>query len=171
MRRRLTGRKGLTLVEMLISIAVLVIFVSIAAVGTSMLFGSGEQMEVASKASVLGADVMELAVGEVRFGRNFSGGGDAVQYDSASYGENCTMTVREGKLVVSKPSASGNAAEDASYLLVDGAQYGGAVIQSVRFTLNVDGSVEISVEIGDGDGTPLWQNGVTVVPLDRKLTS
>lgn len=81
MKRKLRSKKGFTLAEALISVAILAMLISMAAVGTSGMFGTGEQMMTVAKAAVLGSDVMQAVTNELRFGEDFefpTEGGTAV---------------------------------------------------------------------------------------------
>lgn len=105
-------KKGFTLAEALVAVAILVIFISMVAVGTSGMFGSGEQMMAVSKAAVLGSDVMQVITNELRYGENFTVGGVSMNeeftaepskaavtelvFSSATYGEGCTLKLSAG---------------------------------------------------------------------------
>ncbi len=159
---------------MLVCVALLVVFVSMAAVGMTGLFGSGEQMAAASKAAVLGADALDAVAGELRLGENFSGGGDAVSYRSAFYGEGCTMTVEEGRLVVyrTEEGVDGKgepAVMRQTYYPVGESDYGDVTIGSLTFTMGENGAIGVALAVAGPDGNTLWSNQTTVVPLSEKL--
>lgn len=111
------SNKGFTLTEMLIAVALLAIFVSMAAVGTSSMFDTGEQMMTASKAAILGSDVVDAIANEIRFGEEFTLGDGSdklliekekstrptiptnaakLSFNSASYGDGCVLTLSSG---------------------------------------------------------------------------
>lgn len=123
MIKKAISKKGFTLTEALIAVAILAIFVSMAAVGTSGMFGTGEQMMAVSKAAVLGSDVMQAITNELRFGEDFyiideSASEESkkkiyvttiyednkpsiitvkqISFSSATYGENSTISVSVG---------------------------------------------------------------------------
>lgn len=120
MKKKLNSKKGFSLAEALVAVAILAIFVSMAAVGTSGLFGTGEQMMAVAKAAVLGSDVMQVITNELRYGEEFSfvandnkeysiskelesSAVDAlpkdvtkIKFNSSTYGDGCVMTVSTG---------------------------------------------------------------------------
>ncbi len=125
MRRKTLFNKGFTVVEVLIAVAILAVFVSMAAVGTSGLFGTGEKMMAVSKAAVLGSDVMQVITNELRYGENFAvdskkvkksfssdpefdkNGYASITFNSATYGDGLTMKVsKSGDIVVNNSSGS-----------------------------------------------------------------
>lgn len=174
MKRRILNKKGLTLAEMLVAVAILTVFISMAAFGMSGLFGAGGQMAAASKAAVLGADALEIVASEVRLGGNFGEGGTELHYDSASYGEDCTLAVEEGRIVVirtdSTVDASGRPEEERKvFRLLGEASYGDVAIGAVTFTKQDGGAIAIELEVADAGGTTLWSNTATVVPLRAQL--
>lgn len=166
MKKRLRNNKGLTTVEILVSVAILAFFASVAAVGTSAMFSTGEQMMAASKAAVLGADVMEVITNEIRSGESFIPGADGtLSYGSASYGEDCEMKLGEGEtagqLVIAKSDGRifkplGTAAYDEVYIK--------------SLSCKIEGNVVfVTVEITyDGTDT-LWENTVGITPLYLKV--
>lgn len=119
MKKKLNSKKGFSLAEALVAVAILAIFVSMAAVGTSGLFGTGEQMMAVAKAAVLGSDVMQVITNELRYGEEFSfvdgnneysikkeldssdvdalpQGVTKIKFNSSTYGDGCAMTVSTG---------------------------------------------------------------------------
>ena len=148
--RKLFGRKGFTLAEALIATAILALFVSMAIVGTSGLFGTGEEMMAVSKAAVLGSDVMKVITNELRFGESFKSveGGESITYDSTTYGEGTSMKIssdsgREGELlIVSSPknfvetgAEDGTGKSDKSFYPISSSSYDEVWIKSIMFTI------------------------------------
>lgn len=171
MKKRLSSRRGVTLTEMLIAVAILAIFVTTAAVGTSALFGTGEQMMAASKAAVLGSDVMDVITNELRFGEDFTGGGTSLTFSSASYGEGCTMRIEDGELVISKPSDAGtDPAEEKIYRPIGEVAYREVTVGSLDFRIDA-GTITVSVEIVGTNGQSLWKNDASIVPFYTKVTA
>ncbi len=131
MIKKAISKKGFTLTEALIAVAILAIFVSMAAVGTSGMFGTGEQMMAVSKAAVLGSDVMQAITNELRFGEDFyiideSASDESkkkinvttiyegtkpsitvkqISFSSATYGENSTISVSVGDETIKASSS------------------------------------------------------------------
>lgn len=188
MKKRLT--KGFTIVEVLIATAILAIFVSMAIVGTSALFGTGEQMMAVSKAAVLGSDVMKVVTNEIRFGEKFptlepimggekdkdivgytpKKGETSLAYNSTAYGEGCVMKLgtgdKKGQLVV--------ASKTKTFFPLSAAAYGEIYIESITFDIegkvvknSMQHIITCTVVITDGEKT-LWQQSATIVPLYQK---
>lgn len=184
MKKRSFFRKGMTLSEMLVAVAILVLFVSMAMVGTSGLFGTAEEISVVSKAAVLGSDVMQIITNEIRYGESFSvgkGEGTVLKFNSASYGDDCSMFMEEGELVLTKTTTSkdaeGNATtETTTFKPIGTVAYDEVKIQTLTFALaaadETDGTkTTVTVHLAIvGDGKILWDHEVNIVPLFHKLT-
>lgn len=180
-------KKGFTLAEVLIAVAILAIFCSMAAVGTTALFGTGEKISAVSKAAVLGSDVMEVLTNEVRFGEEFDVKDGKLTYNSSTYGDHCTVTIGSGtyevydssgntvqkelnKQLVIMQGAKGTSQK--SFVPIGTAAYGDNVfINSLNFTVEKDKSVTITVSITSNDGGDLWNHSATIVPLYLKVAS
>lgn len=191
MKKQARTRKGLTVVEMLIAVAILAIFASMAIVGTSGLFGTAEEMSVVSKAAVLGSDVMQIVTNEIRYGESFSADekiGDestvyhTLKFNSSSYGDNCTMYEKDGELLLTKTTISKDAAgketsEKTDFKPIGTVAYDEVKISKLTFTLegpteenpDLKTAVTVTLEIS-GNGKTLWNYTVTIVPLYHKLT-
>ena len=183
--KKLRSKKGFTLVEVLVATLILAIFVSMAIVGTSALFGTGEQMMAVSKAAVLGSDVMKAVTNEVRFGEGFSLDADTkvMKYKSTTYGEGCEMTLDDkGQLMIVQTSKGTDlAGEETSasknFFPIGSAAYDEVRIKSIGFAIEekkdakgnmIRQSITCTLAItSDGENT-LWNKTVTVVPLYQK---
>lgn len=195
MKKRLT--KGFTIVEVLIATAILALFVSMAVVGTSALFGTGEEMMAASKAAVLGSDVMKVVTNEIRFGEGFptlditereeidpnnpgemitikectpKKGETSLSYNSTAYGEGSVMKLGEGD----KQGQLVVISKTKTFYPLSAAAYGEIYIEAIIFDIEgtvIDGNVQhkitCTVKITDGEKT-LWQQSATIVPLYQK---
>ncbi len=172
MRKRLFGKKGMTVVEVLVAVAILAIFVSMAAVGTSALFGTSEKMMSVSKAAVLGADLMDVMRNEISYGENVEdiASSSELRYDSASYGDGCTLTVREGRLVILRTETGSGTAETETYSAVGEAAYDEVSVGTLSFANGTNGAIVVTLSICTGDGKTLWQNTAAICPLYLKAT-
>lgn len=170
----------MTLAEVLIAVAILALFVSMALVGTSGLFGTAEEMSVVSKAAVLGSDVMQIITNEIRYGDEFSTDDknkEILCFTSSSYGSGCKMYELNGELVLTKNEDS----TPDPFLPIGEVAYDEVSIESLTFSVNgnstTEGSntedskkttVEVTLTIS-GNGQELWKHTVTIVPLSHKL--
>ncbi len=176
MKKKIFNRKGVTLAEMLVAVAILAVFVSMAAVGTSALFGTGEQMMAVSKAAVLGADVMDIITNELRFGEEFSLKNDELHYNSVSYGDNSSMYMDEGMLIIaSERSTVGGDGETTSAAVefkpIGTVAYKEVSLQSLTFGMDdKTGVITVTIEIA-GSGKTLWSNKMSIVPFYTKVTT
>lgn len=179
------ARRGFSLTEVLVAVAILSVFVSMAAVGTTALFGSAEQISAVSKAAVLGSDVMQIITNEVRYGENFvetssKDGETEIKFDSASYGKGCTMKMQDGELILTVPKTDmTKEGETVTFRPIGTVAYDEVKIQSLTFTVGkrvdsegkeIAGSCIVTVELSVlGIGKELWKSGkVSIVPLYLK---
>ena len=164
---------------LLIAVLILAIFVSMAAVGTTALFGTAESVSEVSKAAVLGSDVMQVLTNEIRYGENFAPqntGSDKTKlvFDSSSYGTGCTLFTEAGELRISKASSAGEGAEDSTFMPLGSAAYDEVKIKTLTFDVasaSTDAgtkSIGIVLEITGSGGGTLWKNEVSIVPLCSK---
>ncbi len=183
MKRKILNKKGFTLAEVLIATAILSLFVSMAIMGTSALFGSGEKMMTVSKAAVLGSDVMKAVTNEVRFGEEFSIDADTntIKYNSTTYGNNCEMTLEDGQLVIVQTSSSytegAESAPGKPFYPISSAAYDEVKIKSIVFELSaktdskgnvIRHTVTCKLEITSDGTNTLWSKDVSIVPLYQK---
>lgn len=179
MKKRIRKRGGFTVAEALIATAILALFVSMAIVGTSALFGTGEDMMAVAKAAVLGSDVMKAVTNELRFGESFSCGdkdnpsGTTIAYDSTTYGEGCTMTIDgNGQLFITS-------AHEKEFYPISDSSYDEVKVESISFSIKTLTEVTdksekrtrqvISCTLSISDGTDsLWEKTVSIVPIAQK---
>lgn len=174
MKRKLLNSKGMTLVEVLLAVALLALFGSMAMVGTSALFRSDRDLMDFSKAAVLGSDVMKIISNEIRFGEDFEIGesGNELNYSGASYGEGCTLKIgegeNEGRLVICKTSPS-TPPSTTNFLPVGAVAYGNLKLLSVTFTIDEGGNISFTVSITSDGEKILWEQTGNAVPLNHKV--
>ncbi len=182
MKKRIRKKGGFTLAEALIATAILALFVSMAIVGTSGLFGTGEEMMAVSKAAVLGSDVMKVITNELRFGESFkfetkdATSDKTISYDSTTYGENCTMFVEDGQLKISSKSVFDETSVT-PYAPISTAAYDEVHIKDIIFEvkniLSSSGKVKrqnitCTISITSDGTSELWKKAVTIVPISQK---
>lgn len=177
--KKILSKKGFTLVEALIAVAILAIFVSMAIVGTSALFGTGEQMMTVSKAAVLGSDVMKIVTNEVRFGENFSAtteedGTTTFQYNSTAYGDNCTIGIDDFGHLLIISNTLGTAGGEKTFRPIGTAAYDEVRIKAITFDVTTESErslVSCTLSITSDGTNTLWEKSVTLVPLYQKATA
>ncbi len=182
--KKLRKNKGFTMAELLIAVAVLAVFVSMAIVGTSALFGTGEQMSAVAKAAVLGSDVMKAVTNEVRFGENFSASDTSITYNSTTYGDGCFISLDEqGQLVIVQTSkAAGNEGglveSKKNFYPIGSAAYDEVRIKSIVFSIDETSgregeaprqAITCTLSITANGTDVLWEKAATVVPLAQKV--
>ena len=181
MKKRRMNAKGFTVVEVLVATAILAIFVSMAVVGTSALFGTGEEMMAVAKAAVLGSDVMKTVTNEVRFGAEFSTSGSGLKYNSTYYGDDCEIVLGEGgQLQIAQTSTAVVGTGETPSVNVkyfnplSSAAYDEVRIKTISFTVEESAKnkglqiVSCTLSITSDGQNVLWEKTVTVVPLSQK---
>lgn len=179
MKKKLRSRKGFTLSEVLLAAGLLALFVTMAIMGTTTMFGTGDKMMAVSKAAVLGSDVMKAVTNEVRFGEEFSMSGTTIRYNSTTYGDDCEIQVEAGQLKIVQTSKSTDASGQVSsatktFAPIGSAAYDEVRIKSIVFSIQPSTQNEARQIISctltiTSDGTDtLWENSVSVVPLYQK---
>lgn len=84
--KRKTGKRGFTLVEMIVAVALVgILATSLAALMPSLLRIYQKSM-VQAESSMVSSTVSTSLLGELRYGQNFQVTGDGVSYDSVCYG-------------------------------------------------------------------------------------
>lgn len=174
-------KSGFTLAEVLIATAILAIFVSMAIVGTSALFGTGEQMMTVSKAAVLGSDLMKAVTNEVRFGENFTleEGTNTLKYNSTTYGEGCEFKVGDdGMLTIVQTSNSMNAfgetkSDSKEFFPIGSAAYDEVRIKDITFAISTENKqkqqfITCTLSLTMNGSDSVWEKSVTIVPLYQK---
>ena len=182
--KKIFRMKGFTVAEVLVATAILAIFVSMAIVGTSALFGTGEQMMAVSKAAVLGSDAMKVITNEIRFGEKFSltadeDGTKKIGYNSTTYGDGCTIGLEGGKLIIVQTPQGVDesgvviAGEPTTFYPIGTAAYDEVYIKAIEFDVTTDEktgqvtSVSCTLTVTDGEHT-LWEKTAQAAPLYLK---
>ena len=167
MKRKMRNRKGFTLAETLVVLALLAIMTVAGMAGISAVMASRNGMIQTADAEVLGSTALQSIANELRFGRNIKilDGGSKVSMVSTTYGTATVISVDdEGKLKF-------NDTPDGQFMTEHA--YTGLKITDVTFTSNDDGavaSINISVTVS-GDKGELWTGGFDVVPLNSKVAT
>ncbi len=154
--RRLKGRKGFSLAEMLVTLIILSMLSSVACMGiTTALQDRAKAIKVADAQSVASTAAQALA-DQIRYGRDISVGTDCVALTSSTYGAGVTLKLDGGRLVA---QGSGK-----SYDLLGEKAYSGLSVDGLEFAQS-SGAVNIKLSVAGDSGT-LWSLEYEVTPLN-----
>ncbi len=146
--KKLGNKKGFTLVEVLLAVAILAFLSALASVSTSSILATSRNMRMASKAQILGSEVVNFVSKEMRFseGHTFDADGRLEHYNSVAYGVNCSIYIDEdGKLTVKSDAIT------AGYSPIGNTLYDQVGITLFECTkTDKEGMIAIKVEISSG---------------------
>ena len=157
--KKLKSRAGMTLVELLCVVAILVLVSAMMATGIQLGARSYRQSVTYSDAQML-CSTLTTAVGdELRYARD-------IESDNSffsSRGDNCSLIVTEGHLVMQQTDGS----ETQSFPLVPEALYAHG-IQIADFTMTPENGIfTVTLVISDSAGTALTSTKFQVLPLNQ----
>lgn len=97
MRKKLRGRRGLTLAETLVALAVFAILSVALVVGTTAAWKVYQKAMVASEARTLQSTLTQSIGDELRYAKNIQANG---RFDSESFGKDVSVSSADGKVKV-----------------------------------------------------------------------
>lgn len=156
MREKLRSSKGMTLTELLVALMV------ISLIGTAMSVGISSAVKVYRdstqlyEAETLCGTILTCLEDEFRFGRNVhkqDGGDGVVIYDSRSFGNDASVTLSDGKVLIKNMALLGDAAYTSG-------------LKVLKCNITYDGKVTIEIAVGPGEGKVCAEQTVTVTPLE-----
>lgn len=152
MRRKLAGNGGLTLVEMLAAVAVLVLLGLVLSAGMQMAMNSYHDMVAQSETELLLSTLADTLADDLRYADDVVETGGTLSYYSDSYGAKTTLGVNSGGQVIAK-SGGGGGAE--LRVLPDGAYGKGRyVVDKDKFEITyTDGIFTLNLSVKEKDGT------------------
>lgn len=170
MRKKLNSESGLTLVEMLCAVIILILLGLLLNTGLQMAVRSYRDLTAQSEVELLLSTAVDALADDLRYARNVNGSGTTFTYDSDSYGENTGLGV-DGKGQIVAKNGSGE-----KRILSTGAYGAGGAykVAAMEITLGSAGdeitfTIALKVETSDGRisaGTP--DGGVSVRCLNPK---
>lgn len=169
MRKKLSSESGLTLVEMLATVVVLILLGLLLNTGLQMAMSTYRAIVAQSEVELLLSTAVDALTDELRYARNVTDGAGGVTYDSDSYGNGVRLDVdpTDGQI-----KAYQGTAVDGKRVLSTGA-YGlnGAYrVENMKISYTRPNfTIELTVETKDGAvsaQTP--DEGVTVRCLNAK---
>lgn len=165
--KKLRGKKGFTLTEMLISVMLLGFMSIMVTVMTTAIFSTTVTMREVAQAEILGSEALDNMQGRLRVAQSVTVDGGNVKFNTDSANTDYSFGVKDGKIIMGKWD-NGVLVGD---LLFSGVSYGNLSVSDLHFTGDkTSNTVEIAVAISFGDKT-LWHGSVTVKPLNGIKTS
>ena len=173
MFKKLKTRRGMTIAEMLVAVALLALLTAGGIVAAAGVMASYRHMKDVANADILASTVIEALSNEVRLGRDIQDPGTApdngrLELDSAFFGEGTTLTLdtTSGKrLVAQTTDASGTITE---HQLLSENTYNGLQLDDLGFTMDSASGrpvYTIAFTVRDDAGTALWSDSAAASSL------
>lgn len=100
LRRKLRSKRGFTLSELLVTMAVMALVGVAVAAGISSAGKALNTITASSEASVLSSTLALELSDELRFAGNISGGADGITFDSTRFGKGVKVESSDGRVTV-----------------------------------------------------------------------
>lgn len=144
--KKLKRKNGFSLVEMLLAVLILALLSTAATVATTTVLSTSGKTKGVARAEILGSEVLNVVVNEMRFCGNvkFDENGKLIDFSSASYGEQTTIFVDNGKLFIRSAGVT------EPYSPIGSTMYDGLSIKTLSLTKNGTNGLDVSVTISDG---------------------
>lgn len=172
MRKKLNSESGLTLVEMLCAVVILILLGLLLNTGLEMAVRSYRSLTAVSEAELLLSTAVDALSDDLRYARDVSGSGDSFTYFSDSFGADTALEVNADGQIVARVG------EEAKLVLSTGA-YGAYVVDGMKVAIppedpsaptdEITFTIELTVKSKDGNvlaKTP--DGGVAVRCLNPK---
>lgn len=101
-KRKLRSRKGMTLAETLVALAVFAILSVALVIGTTAAWKVYRKAVVASEARILRSTIIQALTGELRYVGNIQVDGEKVSFDSETFGMGVSVTSVDGRILIGK---------------------------------------------------------------------
>lgn len=156
MRRKLAGQKGLTLVELLAAVVILILLGLILNAGMQMAVNSYRVMIAQSETELLLSTLADTLADDLRYAEDVvASGGKLVSYFSDSYGENTTLEINDIVNDPNKGKVYANSGGKKLRVLPDGA-YGlngryEVDVMEIGYDADRVFTLKLSVKEKDGD--------------------
>lgn len=99
MRRKRNSESGLTLVEVLAAVVILILLGLLLNTGLQMAMNTYRAITAQSEVELLLSTAVDALANDLRYARDVSGSGDSFTYTSDSFGENTSLTLDEGQIM------------------------------------------------------------------------
>lgn len=166
-RKKLRCKRGLTLVELLITLVLLSLMSLAIGAGTTAAMNIYIESVRHSEAAVLSSTLMQALTDELRFAQNIQ---PDSTYNSAAYGDGVKIEAKDGKLIVvsSMTDSSGATTSVNNPLIGSGAYTNGLSAQvTIAYT---DGVFEITLDIQKPNGVNASGDPITASVLKQVLS-
>lgn len=99
MRRKRSSESGLTLVEMLAAVVILILLGLLLNTGLQMAMNTYRAIVAQSEVELLLSTAVDALANDLRYARDVSGSGGSFTYTSDSFGENTSLTLDGGRIM------------------------------------------------------------------------
>lgn len=163
MKKKLKGRGGYTLTEILIVVAIVAIIAAAGAVTTTAVISARNSMIEAADAQILGSTAAQAIADELRYGQNIKVDTDEtkVTLDSTAFGDSVCIKLDGGRLAVAVDGGT-----ETQMMLAESA-YSGLKISKLTFEKDAAGTgVTVNITVSGRNGEDKWSESFSVVPLN-----
>ncbi len=160
MKKKLKGRGGYTLTEILIVVAIVAIIAAAGAVTTTAVISARNSMIEAADAQILGSTAAQAIADELRFGQNITISTDEtkVTLDSTAFGDSVCIKLDDGRLAVV-------GVDGTDQMMLAESAYSGLEISKLTFKQDGTG-VTVNITVSGRNGEDKWSESFSVVPLN-----
>lgn len=153
MKRKLKSRKGLSLVETLAVVVILLLLGLVLNAGLRMAAGNYFELTARSETQLLLSTAGDALADELRFADNVRLEGEDCIYDSRSFGMDSRLVVSDGQIYVRSSSGEG-AGEELKRLLPPGAyRWGRYQVTELKIVYHEESACfDVVLEVGEAEG-------------------
>lgn len=179
-QRKRRARGGFSLAEMLVTLVILALLTSAAAMGVTQALYQRSQSIALADAQTVAATAAQVITDQLRYGRIGTVEGDgAIVLSSGVYKMPIAMGLdSQGRLITQgvTTDAGGDAVRGKTYALLGEEAYCGLALSDLTFAVDKSGesvdSVGVSLSVVKaGETERLWTLEFTVAPIDRRAFS
>ncbi len=177
-QRARRGRGGFSLAEMLVTLIILSLLSSAAALGASQALYQRSQSIALADAQTVASTAAQVVTDQLRYGQIARVEGDgAIVLSSGVYKMPIAMGLDgQGRLITRSVSDAGDVLADTDQALLGEDAYCGLHLSQLEFDVNKSGdtvdSVAVSLSVAKAGKTEsLWSLDFSVVPMDRRAFS
>lgn len=162
--RKLKGRGGFSLAEMLVAMLILTMMSMVACMGISTALQDRAKAITVADAQTVASTAAQAVADQVRYGRITDIGTDYIELTSNTYGSKAKLCLDGGRLVARNASGT-------SYALLGEKAYSDLTVDDLTFTPDISGGKVNSVDIHLSVAGGIWSLDWTVAPLNPYMGS